>query len=491
MSKHIFKAFVLAACVLPVVSSCELDQYPETELVTEESFVYTSDAENYYVGLLSCIRSVSNGSGPYSEVQADLFNLVWKAAYYTQLHDWTFTQSSFDGDGVWEGNYYVIANANNIINNIDQIETSDEDELARLAYIKGTAYFARAYSYSNMVTRYCQEYDTSTATSQLGLPLIYEVDVDYKPSRSSLAETYEQIFSDLELAEELMNDPENTDYTAPNYNTCRALEARMALASKDYDRAIECVDDVLERYSLYTSKTDYAAIWETDYADAATELIFEPVLTTDERTAFFWIYIDYNESSEAYSPCYMPTQGAIDLYTRGDYRKSIFFTTVSLIAGDVTASGYMLTKFPGNSDLKVSSEYEYYNMTKPFRTAELYLIAAEASYMLNGTEGGYLYELQNARSARVTESTGNTLFTDIKNEWAREFIGEGYRLDCLKRWGEGFTRLEAQTLTAGFLDETTGYKDLSIDADNYRWVWEIPTNDLQANTNLERNWTTE
>ena len=73
----------------------------------------------------------------------------------------------------------------------------------------------------------------------------------------------------------------------------------------------------------------------------------------------------------------------------------------------------------------------------------------------------------------------------------REFAGEGFRLNCLKRWHEGFTRGEAQSLPAGFLRTANGVQGLTVDADNYRFIWEIPSNDLQANKNLQRNWPNE
>ena len=51
--------------------------------------------------------------------------------------------------------------------------------------------------------------------------------------------------------------------------------------------------------------------------------------------------------------------------------------------------------------------------------------------------------------------------------------------------------MAAQALAAGFLISQAGYTDQNAAADNYRWVWEIPSNDLKANKNLVRNWPTE
>lgn len=69
--------------------------------------------------------------------------------------------------------------------------------------------------------------------------------------------------------------------------------------------------------------------------------------------------------------------------------------------------------------------------------------------------------------------------------------GEGFRLECLKRWGMPCKRMQPQALAAGFLISTDGFTNLNMPANDYHWVWEIPSNDLTVNKNLERNWPTE
>ena len=86
------------------------------------------------------------------------------------------------------------------------------------------------------------------------------------------------------------------------------------------------------------------------------------------------------------------------------------------------------------------------------------------------------------------EVMGDKLMTEIQNEWTREFCGEGFRLACLKRWGDPCKRMEPQPRAAGFLITNDGFTNLSKPADDFHWVWEIPSQDLQANPNLTPNW---
>ena len=74
-------------------------------------------------------------------------------------------------------------------------------------------------------------------------------------------------------------------------------------------------------------------------------------------------------------------------------------------------------------------------------------------------------------------------------EWFREFIGEGQRLDGLKRWHDGFTRSgQMQAPSLIMQADPSRNIELSVDASDPRFVWEIPYNDLLSNPNLEKNW---
>ena len=147
----------------------------------------------------------------------------------------------------------------------------------------------------------------------------------------------------------------------------------------------------------------------------------------------------------------------------------------------------MLNKYPGNPALKKST-YEYYHMAKVFRSAEAYLIAAEASYMNNDETNAlkYLNDLRTQRGASEIAATGTELFKEIKNEWIREFIGEGQRMNDIKRWHDGVQRSNPQQ--ESLVMTGSDYITLSKTADDMRIVWEIPNNDLNANSNLEGNW---
>lgn len=508
MKKYIFKTLLCSAMALPVLTSCELDQFPEGSIPTEQAWQTVADANNFYVGLLSNLRGVSGGAHSYvSECQADLFNAVRGAASQSQVHDWTFTTSQFGGDNVWVGNYGLVTTANNIINNIDNVAVETENDQLIVNIIKGTAYFARAYAYSSMVTRYCVNYDAATASTALGLPIMKTVDVNARPSRASLQATYDLIMSDIATAEALL-DGTGFDTSAPNAHTLAALKARVLLNMKNYDEAIAVADEVMALYPL--AEADYyTEMWAGDYElnDGIYETIYQPLQTVDERSGSMGtIFISYNPATESNNPYYVPTQGLMDLYEKSDARKGAFFvkTRIAPATGSETATGYMFYKFPGNEALLKAGETAgvtgntFYNMHKPFRVAEMYLIAAEASLLKEAKDESaaltYLNNLRTKRGASALASTGDALVQDMKNEWVREFVGEGFRLNCLKRWNEGVKRMTPQSFGGANIliqNPASSYTELNIQpTDNlyYKMIWEIPSQDMQSNSNLVGNW---
>lgn len=507
MNKYIFKTILSAALAFPVLTSCELDQYPAGTIPAEEAWQSTDDANNFYIGLLSYLRSYAGTTNnAVAEIQADLFNQGNSSVSLNQEYDWTFVSTQFGGDGMWSGSYGLIMTANNILDNIGQVVPANEDEAATLRGIKGTAYFARAYAYSKLVTRYCKEYNAATADETLGLPLVLKVDVNEKPSRASLQATYDQIIEDLDSADVNMAGLTNfSDVTAPNANTAKALRARVYLNCKKYDEAVSIADELIAQYPL-TNKGNLGDMW---WNDAATsEIIYMPLLTTDERAGgtMGTYYFGYSAQMEMYTANYFPTQALLDLYKEEgsnrirDARFDTFFQQTELCSGQYTGTGYIFYKFPGNAELRKGTENDqnaWYNMPKPFRSAELYLIAAEASYLKATPDEAaalaYLNALRTKRGASELTRSGDLLFKEIKNEWAREFCGEGFRLDCLKRWGDAIVRTNPQNMNGDVLrnEDPSITTELNITPEDARYkkiVWEIPSSDLQSNKNLKPNW---
>lgn len=556
MNKYILKAIFCSALALPLFTSCELDQLPTDSLTDQESWKTYNDATNQYNGLLAILRSDISGSNAYlTDVMSDLFNQRLTSASYGQEHSWRFTGSQFGGDAIWANNYSVILQANFILQNIGKFENSStlsDQQKANIYNIKATAYFARAYAYSRMITRYCKDYEPETAANELGLPIVETVSSEAKPARASLQTTCDTIEANLNHAmtyfDKVAEYNEGVKPTAriessiykPNADCVTALRARFYLYEHKFDQAIEEAETIRNTYSLASGSREMLNLW---ILDEGSEIIYEPLQTPDELSGSYGIFLSYNlvtsdlsnTEFKGMNPDFLPTKGLVDLYSDQDVRRKVYFSypkdgyntfnlgfgtqsgyqlltfdqllgvsaDISTTSGD-TESGVVFTKYVGNPTLRKQNVWyaQNYNMTKAFRASEAYLIIAEANLRkANPDEAAArdaLNELRRNRFEGETDYdgsadyigddvTGAALVKVMQDEWTREFVGEGFRLDNLKRWHLGFKRMAAQQFQNPVLVSTPGWQDLEVEANNIRFTWPIPQQETQANKNIKQN----
>ena len=483
---------ILSLSVLLI--SCDLDKYPEDSIATNTAWTSITDAMKFRDGIYGLFQSINGGIYTYtSDYQSDLFNAT--ISYSNRggdMYRWDFTSSQYDIEDIYEFNYECINNCNNIIQNISTIAIKSDEEQAQADMIKGEAHLMRAICYHTLVLRFAKDYEPATVATDLGLPLVLEVDPNAKPERATLAKTYELIKSDISEARTFLKTEGEANSVYFTVDVIDAFEARVDLYMHNYSEAINLAKRIIDKYPLISASDELAKMWLND---EGSEVVYKVFMSKDERgdltssaPCAFPYYLNYSTGLNKLSPDFIPTKWVVELYENSDIRKETSFrqdeiTCLSTTAPDI----FLLNKYPGNPALK-KSEYEYYQMSKLFRSAEAYLIAAEASYSDGdpSTALGYLNDLRIARSASSLNISGEDVLKAIKEEWIREFVGEGNRLNDLKRWHDGFSRHGVQNSSIVLSGVNLDQK--AVAANDIRFVWEIPANDLKANTNLIPNW---
>lgn len=487
MMRNIFKTLFLSSTLALTVSSCEMDQFPNDSISAGTAWQTVDDAVKFRSGIYSYFKSINGGIYTYTaDLQSDLFNATVSFGNSGgDMHRWDFDASQYDIEDIWQYNYITINNCNNIITNIDAITSEDEEGAATLKMIKGEAHLMRAICYHTLALRYAQDYEPGSAASAKGLPLVVTPEPLGKPSRSSLEETYKLIKEDINVARANLTTAGAANSVYFTVDVIDALEARVDLYMHNYSSAVNLAKGLIANYPLVDGVEAFSNMWLND---ESSEIIYRTFQSVDERSNSMYIYLNFSTATESFSPNFVPSQWVLDLYEDGDIRKEVYYRKDKITCQEVvTEDVYMLNKYPGNPSLK-KSLYEYYHMSKVFRAAEAYLIAAEASYM-NGDETNalnFLNDLRIKRGASELAVSGDALFKEIKNEWIREFIGEGQRMNDIKRWHDGVQRSNPQL--EALVMPGSDYTTLTKSADDMRIVWEIPNNDLNANSNLEGNW---
>lgn len=484
--KYIFTSLLL---ILLVLTSCEddLDRFPYDSIELSQSFKTIEDAQNWDNGLYSAFRGLVSGNIVYvTDIQADQLNASKDFGNRNGFpHRWDgFLAADGTIYDIWSRLYRAITNANIAIAGYETLELDDTNEIAELQVYKANAHFVRAYYYYQLIIRYAKDYNPSTASSDLGVPLILDFDVNNFPARNTVQEIYTQITSDLQIASNGLSSLAGSQGANRfNADVVMALEARVKLSMEDWTGAITAANTLINSttYPLIDDATTFATMWEDDYAQ---EVIFQPFVSApNELTNANVVYLGYNPDTNDFTPDFIPSQWVVDMYENNDIRKNVYFDQKNVrVQGSVVSGIYLANKYPGNPDLFTGANTNYQQTPKVFRIAEMYLISAEAAAMSGGDVATPLNAL---RSKRGLGSIGTPTLQDVQDERFRELAFEGFRLDDLKRWGLGFNRNNPQNTS--IINTGAGYESLSVDANNPKFIWAIPARDQTVNPNLVQN----
>ena len=266
---------------------------------------------------------------------------------------------SVSNNTAWGRCYQDIAIANYVLEQVGDAKGTK----AEIDYLKGEAYFVRAYSYFNLVNLYAAPYvSTEQAKTTLGVPIRTDIGVVPTFDRKMLSEVYAQLESDLTEARTFIeNSRVQKSIFHPTVAACDLLLSRIKLYKKEYDDAIGAAGKVIASASLYGMTAANASMVFIDRENP--ELLYSfgsasTVLVTNKMQALGFA-VD---------------QKLINAYDEEDFRKSCFFTKVTT---EALGTYYYPAKF--------STAFTTLGMCN-FRVAEAYLNRAEA-YACQGKIG--------------------------------------------------------------------------------------------------------
>ena len=482
--RKIFTLLVSLLALAAINSSC-LDKYPNDAIPQYKAITNLEELDQAAIGMYAQFKSSALYSGYLTllpDIQCDMVHAVnGYTNTYGNIWRWDILSTNSEITAVYASLYNVIASANFLLEYAPRVErtlTTDE-QWSQYEQICGEAYFARAMAYSELIKLYCKSYESpEQAESELGVVIVTKYNTDEPMVRSTLAQSYDRVIKDLDMAAKLMDIDENNVggniYNATYFNeyTAYALRARVALYMKDYEAAIDYSSRVIDSgfYLLSSANTEISSgmsyftyMWQYD---DATEIIWKVGFTTTSYGgALGRVFFNYDYSTM--KPDYVPSAWVLGLYDDSDLRYGNYFYSYT--------TGYshgltwpLLVKYFGNMN--------FYN---PLRLAEQYLIRAEAyaegcgNYAMAGND---IATLRAARyysygnSVAMTEANAMTI---IEEERIKELYMEGFRLMDLKRWHKGFERTpQTESLENG--------SSLKVEADDALFVWPIPQHELEA-----------
>lgn len=462
------------SCTL-VLSACEsvIDIEPEYALDGSQSFNSLDDYEYALTGAYARFRQVGYfGSGGQTtgtwstlpDMMSD--NLVQTAedlANWQNQTNFVYTTDDSDIAIAWEAAYSVVAQANLVLRNIEQFSATDAQRVNRL---KGQALAIRGMVHFDLLRYWGVEFDRNS--TELGIPYKTTTDIQEMPSRLTVKESYDNIFRDLEEAENLLGDVDKAINSGSSRAyldqlAVRALLARINLYAKDYAAAESYATMVIEEKPL-ASRSEFPDIWEDE---STAEVIWAVPFSAGEGTPSGGVHNAPSNRNR-----FRPSEPLLEAYDEtNDVRYSSYFSTRALADEDRT----IVSKFLGRGDA-LDNLVDW----KVLRTGEMYLIRAEARAMQGGVDAALaLEDLNTLRAARIANYVpvlliGQDLLDAIALERRKELFAEGHRWFDLKRTTRDLER------TDNDLESTI----TSLEPEAIEWVWPIPQGEIDANSNI-------
>lgn len=421
--KYIIYSGLVFGTLLSACSKDFLDQPPYTSVDATTALATDADILTALNGTYAGMRNTNlyGRSLPLlGDLQADnVFISTRNSGRFTGHNLNNFVVNNADVLGIWENAYRVILRANNIINAKPTITSQ-----ANVNQYQGEAYAIRALMYFELVKTFARPYTENPAG--LGVPLVLDFNIEGKPARATVEETYAQILADLDKAYELMTLKPTT--ARLNKYAARGIAAKVNLfkgtpASNQlaYDQAVEVITS--SNTSLLT-RTNYATYWSSSIAQtaaASNETLFEVVSDQIDNAGFDELAYFYGQ--QGYGDA-LANPLLYAAYADTDIRKSLIQVTARTRAEN---PAYVVRKYP---------DLVNYGTKKVLRLSDVYLIAAEAAYNLGRTAEAttYLQTLVAQRDPAATvNETGPALFERIITERRKELAFEGDRFHTLNR----------------------------------------------------------
>ncbi|RZK75459.1 MAG: RagB/SusD family nutrient uptake outer membrane protein [Pedobacter sp.] len=454
--KYTYRILLIVGLII-TWSSCKdkwLDAKPDAALVVPNSV-------KDYQSLLDNTAQVfnTNNSSGLSEVSSGDFYLTdaaFAAAYGTQeksAYIWAPTNTFYNNETSvdWNNAYKRILTTNVIMDGMEKIKPQGED-VSDWNNVKGSALFYRAFEFYCLSQQFCRHYIAATASTEPGVPLRLEYNVNLTIPRSTLQQTYDQLIDDLKKSSALLTSAPLVK-TRPSKQAAFALLSRVYLIMERYDEAKLYADSALH---IQSQLINYSSL------NAAAAY---PLVKFNAETIFFSTFnygIFYGTGS-------MVDQELYASYGDNDYRKTVFYTSA------------------GN---RVSYKGSYSGSRLLFAglaTDELYLIRAEAN-VRKGALQAALKDLNNLlinrwRGTYSPLSTNNAdqILSTILTERRKELVFRTIRWSDLRR-------LNRDTRFAVTLKRTVNGQNYQLLPNDSRYVFPIDNKEISLNgtTQIDR-----
>lgn len=367
--------------------------------------------------------------------------------------------------------YKVIDRVNRVLVALPKADSTRPQDPGLRSTLRGEALFLRAFSHYEMFRYYCGNYDANA----LALAYMQTPSLTLQ-ARTTMGPFFQKLVADMAEAKTLLTGL--TDITRATSLAVTGLQARVALFMGDWANAINYSNAYIAALPL-SPRASFTGIW----TDANTnEVAFKLKRST---TAGGKIGALFRAASSTATSLGTVTWLVSDkLWNSYDQVNDIRFSAYLKDEPLLSAAGrpsHIIAKYAGGP---YASSTENLADDKIFRTAEMYLIRAEAEAQSAALPAA-TNDINTLRAARITGyvnianyATKDDAINDIMQERFKELAYEGCRFWDLRRNNMSVVRLASDAPTTSAVTLPTG---------NFRFVLPIPNAEIQANPLMVQN----
>ncbi len=389
-----------------VLTSCDvLDVDPMHSIPEDQAITNRNDVIRAVNGCYDAFQSAGYYGRNFiavGDLSAD--PLVWSGttAGYNQIDNNSILADNVIVEGIWSSIYNALNRVNNVIAKVPFVEELTVDEVDE---VLAEMYFLRALCHYDLVRLFGPvPIRTEPVTAD---------EEDLNVPRRSVEAVYEQVFSDLELAEaNLTNDIVRGKASKA---AAVALKARASLnyyyitnLNSYLVDAVDAATSVIDDFNLET-EPDFANLFN---GSENSESIFEIEFNEQDR----------NRMAEYFFPTalsgrheFAPGEVFYESFEDDDVRKDI---SIGIEGSDLYAKKY--------NDIEQGTDNVYV-----FRLAEMYLIRAEANAIMEVEVDLVQSDINEIRerAGLIPETSINfiTLLSEVETQRLKEFAFEGHR----------------------------------------------------------------
>lgn len=378
------------------------------------------------------------------------------------IYRWLPTALRGSSKPQWLSPYYIIYNANLILEAVDKLKNNHTDTSVTNP-LRGAALFYRANTLWQIAQLYTKPYNSASANQDPGIPIRLTSDINEVSSRGTVQQVYDRIIQDLN--ESLTLIPTIAVISSrPSKIAVYAMLARVYLSMENYTQAQNNANLALQIKSNLIDYNTISKTSSTPFQRFNAEVIFHSVTTQTNLLLQGSQYLSYSKVDS----------NLVLSYDNNDLRKTIFFKPLP--------GNPIYYIFTGNYEPTTGGTF-----FNGLAVDELYLTRAEC-YARSGNIAGAMADLNTLLRQRwvagtyvdMNASSADDALVKILTERRKELLLRAQRWTDLRRLNKD-SRF-AKTLTR-IVNGTT----YTLPPNDLRYTLLIPDEVVRNNPNITQN----